>query len=102
MLQIEHYQQNSFLGVGRDVYLKNQFYSFKWEGTYGTDTMLVFHFPVFREKIELLKTKSNQTKQKPQKLWLAGKQEMNLESINTTRNVLKICEACWKPAQSAF
>lgn len=78
MLQIEHYQQNSFLEVGRDVYLKNQFYNFKWEGTYGRDTMLVFHFPVFRDEIELLKTKSNQTKpdqtkQKPQKALVGRK-----------------------------
>lgn len=57
---------------------KQQFYSFKWEGTYETDIMLVFHFPVFREETELLKTKSNQTKpdqtkQKPQKALVGRK-----------------------------
>lgn len=51
--------------------------------------MPVFHFPVFREKTELLETKTKQNPTRPnktkkhKKLWLAGRQEMNLESINT-------------------
>lgn len=78
MLQIENYQQISFLEFGRDVYLKNQIYGFKWEGTYRTETMLAFHFPIFREEMELLETKSNQTKpdqtkQKPQKALVGRK-----------------------------
>ena len=59
--------------------LKNQFYSFKWESTYGTDIMPVFHFSVLREETELLNTKPNktdQTKQKPQKA-LVGRKSGN-------------------------
>lgn len=79
---LEHNQQNFFLEVGKkkNVYFKNQFYSFKWQSTYGTDIMPLFHFSFLREETELLNTKLNKNYKK---LWLAERQEINLDSINT-------------------
>lgn len=66
--------------VKKNVYFKNQFYSFKWQSTYGTDIMPLFHFSFLREETELLNTKLNKNYKK---LWLAERQEINLDSINT-------------------
>ena len=78
---LEHNQQNCFLEVGKKMYIsKTNFIVSNGKVPMEQISCHYFIFFFLREETELLNTKLNKNYKK---LWLAERQEINLDSINT-------------------